>query len=161
MTTQAEMEAVADEVISGLMKMLRIVVRDEVRKELKAIQEADPLKAVGAKGLPLVYFIRSESGPIKIGVAENPGKRLGELQAASPSPLELLAVEKGGLDRERRYHAQFAEWRLHGEWFEPCEALLDLIAVLQSNAPPTRLDRLSVNGARPEGAYRNGGSNDQ
>jgi hypothetical protein len=68
----------------------------------------------------LVYFIASESGPIKIGIATNPKSRLSGLQTGHHERLELLAICDGGMDQERAYHKQFTDRRLHGEWFERC-----------------------------------------
>lgn len=66
-----------------------------------------------------VYFIGSEAGPIKIGMAQNVEARLISIQASSPVLLHLLATTGGGIKQERIYHRQFAAHRLHGEWFEP------------------------------------------
>ncbi len=65
-----------------------------------------------------VYFIASESGPIKIGIAGNPCDRLKGLQTSHHERLAILVVCDGGADQERAYHRQFAAHRLHGEWFE-------------------------------------------
>lgn len=120
------------EVITRAAELLQAIIRSEVRAELA---RRDPQFAEGTKGNPLVYFIQAgDDGPIKIGVAEKPMKRLAELQVASPVELNLLAVMKGGVDRERRLHTKFAEWRLHGEWFEGCDVLINLIDELKSNA---------------------------
>ncbi len=77
-----------------------------------------------------VYFIRAETGQIKIGVAADAQKRLASLQCASPVKLELVAVCKGGGERESEYHYRFMEYRLHGEWFEPHRKVLKEIARL-------------------------------
>lgn len=66
----------------------------------------------------LVYFIGAESGPIKIGIAVQPGERLKTLQTSHHERLNLLAVCEGGQTLEREYHKRFAAHRLHGEWFE-------------------------------------------
>lgn len=67
----------------------------------------------------LVYFIRCESGPIKIGRARNAEQRLAELQTGNPNALSIVATVAGGVVAERNYHAKFAEHRLRGEWFAP------------------------------------------
>jgi hypothetical protein len=75
-----------------------------------------------------VYFIQAEDGgPIKIGLAGDPTKRLSELQRTSPQRLRILATEPGSASHERELHERFAEHRLHGEWFAPCPELLALI----------------------------------
>lgn len=66
-----------------------------------------------------VYFIGCEKHGIKIGVATNVEKRLATLRSCCPISLKVMATRPGGIDRERAYHKQFAEHRLHGEWFDP------------------------------------------
>ncbi len=71
-----------------------------------------------------VYFVAGETGPIKIGVAVNPQKRLSGLQTSHPIPLAILALTPGGVDLEREYHERFAEHRLRGEWFDRAPAII-------------------------------------
>jgi hypothetical protein len=55
---------------------------------------------------------------IKIGAAEHDlATRLRGLQYASPAPLRLLAVGRGGQAIEHVFHVAFASSRRHGEWF--------------------------------------------
>jgi Meiotically up-regulated gene 113 len=63
------------------------------------------------------YFIGGDHGAIKIGHTVNVADRLRTIQSHSPIPLKVLAVVKGSEPRESAYHHQFAEHRLHGEWF--------------------------------------------
>lgn len=74
-----------------------------------------------------VYFIQSETGPIKIGFGRVPRARFQNIQNMSPVPLKLMATETGVRHRERQLHWKFRESRLHGEWFEPTEELLKYI----------------------------------
>ena len=67
----------------------------------------------------LVYFIRSEAGPIKIGKARDPQARLKTLQTSHFAKLEIAATCEGGLPKEAEYHRRFAKHRLEGEWFDP------------------------------------------
>jgi hypothetical protein len=67
-----------------------------------------------------VYFIASETGPIKIGKARSPKKRLRSLQTGYHEKLSILAWCWGGEDVEKTYHKRFADRRLSGEWFERC-----------------------------------------
>jgi hypothetical protein len=71
-----------------------------------------------------VYFIASEKGPIKIGKARSPKKRLRTLQTGYHEKLEILAWCWGGEDTEKAYHKRFAAHRLSGEWFERCPEIL-------------------------------------
>lgn len=81
-----------------------------------------------------LYFIGSDSGPIKIGISGCVEKRLKQLQTSNPYPLKLLAVVKSAGLEESAYHERFAAHRLHGEWFERCPAILTEIARLNGEA---------------------------
>ena len=78
-----------------------------------------------------VYLIYSESNhAIKIGRAKNVEERLKSLQTAHPYPLKVLKTLKvsGGkaaIDLEKQLHQRFADYRLSGEWFKACEALMN------------------------------------
>lgn len=76
-----------------------------------------------------VYFIQAdEDGPIKIGfTADDPKKRLNQLQTGNPATLKLLGAIKGSIAREREFHADLAEWRLQGEWFQPHPTVLTAV----------------------------------
>lgn len=75
-----------------------------------------------------IYFIQGVSGgAVKIGVANDPKKRLADLQRTSPIQLRIVAARPGDIFQERELHERFAEHRLHGEWFEPCDELVALI----------------------------------
>lgn len=66
-----------------------------------------------------VYFLRCkiERGPIKIGMANEVGRRIIELQTACPYDLELLGVLPGGRSVELFFHMRFSKMRTRGEWF--------------------------------------------
>lgn len=81
----------------------------------------------------VVYFCRRE-GLIKIGVSTNVPRRMAAISKGGqmPSgmtvgPVDLLATTPGGYQLESRLHAQFADARVDGEWFQPVPALLRLI----------------------------------
>jgi hypothetical protein len=76
----------------------------------------------------VIYFIQAgKAGPIKIGLTYDVSLRLSILQIGSPLPLRLLAIQPGKRDVEISLHERFSALRLHGEWFEPAEELLDYI----------------------------------
>jgi hypothetical protein len=76
----------------------------------------------------LIYFIQSEAGgPIKIGLADDPGRRLHQIQFYSPVRLCIMAVIDGEAEVEAELHDRFAGSCSHGEWFHPTEELLTLI----------------------------------
>lgn len=66
-----------------------------------------------------VYFIRpiGMKGPVKIGQADWPDRRLTSIAQWSPVKLELVAAIEGGGELERRFHAKFKETYSHKEWF--------------------------------------------
>lgn len=73
----------------------------------------------------VVYYIRF-SGSIKIGTTTNLPQRMQTLPME-----ELLAVEPGGYNIERKRHAEFRSARVQREWFRPTPPLLLLIATLR------------------------------
>jgi hypothetical protein len=84
-----------------------------------------------------LYFVQEDhSGPIKIGFTKSlPSCRLNIMQVGNPRRLQLLAVIPGCTRQdEERWHRQFAEVRLVGEWFHPTAALLQ--AIIESGQPP-------------------------
>ena len=77
----------------------------------------------------MVYFIQAGlSGPIKIGVANNPKARLHTFQVGHYEELRLLAAIEGAEPEEAALHRRFASLRIRGEWFRPARALLEEIA---------------------------------
>lgn len=80
-----------------------------------------------------IYFIRAISGgPVKIGIATNPWKRLDALQDGSPEVLEILHYFHGAeLADEKSLHARFAHLNYRGEWFHPAPELLAYIESLK------------------------------
>lgn len=85
-----------------------------------------------------VYIVQAgEGGPVKVGFAENPHRRLSQLQAECPAPLALVALFDGSRKEESEVHAAWAQYRLRGEWFSP-EALSMLAAV---GLPKLTVDR--------------------
>ena len=80
-----------------------------------------------------VYFIQSlEGGPVKIGFALRPDRRLASLQIDNPQEMCIRAVALGGSVAERLLHNHFAEHRIRGEWFSPVPELVGLMAKLPS-----------------------------
>lgn len=100
---------------------------EETRKILSKIR-------IGFGPKQQVYFVQSESGHIKIGVAVNPKDRLCALQNASPFRLKLLGCIPGGVTMERSLHSEFKAHRTSGEWFSPAPELLAKIEQLLSGA---------------------------
>jgi hypothetical protein len=83
-----------------------------------------------------VYFIRAGvDGPVKIGIAREPLKRLRDLQVANPVELRLLAVTDGGRAAEVMLHRTFRESRVRGEWFEMSSRLEAVIEEAAGKTP--------------------------
>lgn len=78
------------------------------------------------------YFAGGGDGPIKIGFSKSPHRRVSEVRRERIEKTGLLAVVRGGQDRERYYHTLFATHRLHGEWFERCPEILEEIERLSA-----------------------------
>lgn len=65
----------------------------------------------------MIYFI-SNGTYTKIGKADEPKKRLKELQTGCSEKLEIKLVIDGGEDKERMLHKALNKYRFRGEWFQ-------------------------------------------
>lgn len=72
----------------------------------------------------IVYFVYS-AGRVKIGYSDGLRLRLSGLASMSPFPPVAILVVKGTVRVERKFHARFAEDRLHGEWFALSKKMRD------------------------------------
>lgn len=71
------------------------------------------------------YAIQSErGGPIKLGLATDPQRRLSHLQTSHHEPLVILATWPGDGASEAAAHERWRHLRIRGEWFDPSEDLL-------------------------------------
>ncbi|MGE4163893.1 MAG: GIY-YIG nuclease family protein [Vicinamibacterales bacterium] len=81
-----------------------------------------------------VYFVQVAEprrvGAVKIGISNNPLRRLASLQQSVPYPLRLLATVPDLLLPERVLHGAFGRFRIQGEWFRPVPSLLATTQVL-------------------------------
>lgn len=84
-----------------------------------------------ANDLRFVYFIGEPDGPVKIGLAKDPVRRVRELQIGNPRPLRVERVIIGHTDTERLLHKMWEPYSLvagrdggkigtepGSEWFE-------------------------------------------
>lgn len=112
---------------------LFITVESEQYRKNEWAYEKEPLNL---KNNSDVYFIQSViGGPIKIGTSLFPRGRLVDLQYYSPFKLRIIGTIKGeGYKKEAELHKKFRVYRLHGEWFEPAEALLNYIKTIQEGS---------------------------
>lgn len=65
--------------------------------------------------------------PVKIGFSTKPLKRK-TAYGSGPFPCEWLGIWRGTQQDEIDFHWQFNANRLSGEWFEPSDEMLNLIA---------------------------------
>lgn len=72
----------------------------------------------------LVYLAQIEPGPIKVGIANDPLRRLDDIQVASPYDVTILRITWGGADLERYLHHRWRKHKIRGEWFKPVEEIL-------------------------------------
>ena len=78
-----------------------------------------------------VYAIRNNhTGRIKLGISENPERRLKELQIGNDCELELLAYREAAnrFKDEKAIHNKHQHLRVRGEWFDTPVAVADEIA---------------------------------
>jgi hypothetical protein len=75
-----------------------------------------------------VYLCES-NGRYKIGVSNQPAKRVEAMNVSSPYPVRLLHTFPADdpVSAEKELHEMFRSYRVHGEWFELNEFLLQLI----------------------------------
>lgn len=102
-------------------EVMEVVLResDEIKRRLAENPAAD-LR---------VYAIQCvENGLIKLGVSNDPKRRLVALSCQSPVEMVLLASRPGGYQMEKELHKRFAEHRRRGEWFAPHADILAWVA---------------------------------
>lgn len=67
----------------------------------------------------VIYVIgESPTGKVKIGVSDEPWKRLKGIQTGNPGTLGILATFPGDRGTEKHIHNAFRDYRLSGEWFD-------------------------------------------
>lgn len=88
-----------------------------------------------------VYFLQSElGGPVKIGWAVDPKRRLATLQTANPFLLRLHAAVPGGLELEAQTQEALVDSSFRGEWFAASEEV-ELMRVQLVRELGSRWDR--------------------
>lgn len=100
--------------------------------ERMSIPALDALLAKPPREDGFIYFVqRLTGGPIKIGFAVEPERRVKALATGSSEPLVFLGQLPGNRATERKIHEQFAHLREHGEWFRPGPDLTTFVEGLQ------------------------------
>ena len=72
-----------------------------------------------------VYMIQAGYGSVKIGVSNNPEKRLKKLQIGNHKRLHIIAKfcfndKNEAFIFERFLHEKFQKWHMNGEWYKKC-----------------------------------------
>lgn len=85
------------------------------------------------KGMGGVYLVKGGER-LKIGYSADIRLRIQELQTGCPVVIEFVGALVGAThDDERKLHAKFDEYRIHGEWFEYGTGLADFVALVRTN----------------------------
>lgn len=97
----------------------------------KQKEKEDKINAEYKKKYPgFVYFVQGENGgAVKIGYTIDIKVRLKQLQTGYPDNLKILTIFPGSQADEQSLHEKFSEYRLHGEWFKPCEDILNQVTI--------------------------------
>jgi len=87
-----------------------------------------PRKSVNAATVGRVYVVEAEGvrDRVKVGYTSGlPSDRCRSMQTGSPFPLSVYGSVPGTIATESKAHAELADCRLHGEWFncDPSEAI--------------------------------------
>ena len=87
----------------------------------------------------MIYFIQAgEDGPVKIGKADNPVKRLAALQIGSSERLYIRAVLDEPDEVEGRLHRMLEKFRVNGEWFKlEIETMCAMACAIAGFIPPS------------------------
>jgi hypothetical protein len=99
------------------------ILADREREREAAVRRAQQIAARAPSqlrsGEGVVYLIRS--GPRhKIGITTNLNRRIDQLKAQAPYPLEVVHTASGKryAQMESQLHRAYEDCRVHGEWFE-------------------------------------------
>lgn|SRR5574341_1266238 len=81
-----------------------------------------------------LYIIISANGLFKIGKTTNLKARVAQIKTSSPVPCSLLfhtQYDEKVIDLEKKYHAEFNNKRVRGEWFNLSKS--DLLPIIGDN----------------------------
>jgi len=75
----------------------------------------------GYREVKMVYFILNRRAKaFKIGISQDPKRRMRGLQSANADELEMLGVMDGGIEKEDSIHTMLWKYWIRGEWFKWC-----------------------------------------
>ena len=76
---------------------------------------------MSTKYLYVISALSHKNGPCKIGMSQNPNKRMTQLQTAYPEKLNVWYTEEVDVERcssfEKMIHKDIKYKQTHGEWF--------------------------------------------
>jgi hypothetical protein len=106
---------------------------DDPEAPLAQPKRPNPLKHTELPGTDadapgFVYFAYC-AGRIKIGYTTDVKQRMEQLSGHSPMPVTLLLTVKGWPSDEEDFHYQFADDRVHREWFAPSLDLREFLSL--------------------------------
>lgn len=83
----------------------------------------------GAKRIRDIYIFKTDNNMYKIGVAENPKKRIKGVQVGCPTRVEFIFSTHSyrALNVEAIIHEVFTRHRIRGEWFEFSDSEIFLV----------------------------------
>lgn len=87
----------------------------EIIKALKAFDFGDVQERY-------VYAAQDKAGRIKIGISNNPKKRIKELNLGNPDKLTLVYTKKAdkpGYQSEKLLHGKARQYHIRSEWYMP------------------------------------------
>lgn len=86
------------------------------------------MMGVGERDVVFIYFVSPVGGgPIKVGSTSRPKARLAGLSGWSFLELEMVAKTEGKRSVEKAIRELCLGHVIRGEWYEPCETLLEII----------------------------------
>jgi hypothetical protein len=89
-----------------------------------------------------VYMVQAgENGPVKVGFAANPERRIDGLQIGQPVVLTVLRIMEGCRRFEAALHKHFAHLRIRGEWFTHSDEMLGDLEFLRPGPVPEAVPR--------------------
>lgn len=103
-------------------------------------------------GWKLYVIRRADTKEVKIGISQNPQRRLHDFQSCHARPLELLVVTQAYRTSEANAFERFKAHRISGEWFHECPEILEWVRELNDKNARASDRRLAGRRASTAGA---------
>jgi len=108
----------------------RIIKTTGIAKAVELLDSFD----FGEMDVKYVYAIIAASGKVKIGISNDPERRLKEIQTVNPETVKLFITKKAegqGYESEVQLHCLAKDYRLHNEWLS--EEAIKIIETINAN----------------------------